>query len=104
MDAVSPTPQDRTPVGPGGKGIFFMPTLETVGLSKIFRKRGGGHVEALLDINTRSRAREFVSIVGASGCGKTTFLRIVDGLLEPSAGKVLLDGREVTKPGPDRGF
>ncbi|HLC27310.1 MAG TPA: ABC transporter ATP-binding protein [bacterium] len=81
-----------------------MPTLETVGLSKIFRKRGGEHVEALRDINLRVETGEFVSIVGASGCGKTTFLRIVDGLLEPSAGKVLLDGREVTKPGPDRGF
>lgn len=81
-----------------------MPTLETVGLSKVFRKRGGERVEALRDINLKVETGEFVSIVGASGCGKTTFLRIIDGLTDPTAGKVLLDGREVTTPGPDRGF
>ncbi len=81
-----------------------MPTLETLGLSKVFRKRDGEQVEALRDINLKVGTGEFVSIVGASGCGKTTFLRIIDGLVEPTAGKVLLNGRQVTKPGPDRGF
>ncbi len=81
-----------------------MPTLETVGLSKVFRKREGEQVEVLRDINLRIETAEFVSIVGASGCGKTTFLRIIDGLLEPTAGKILLDGRQVVRPGPDRGF
>ena len=47
---------------------------------------------------------EFVSIVGPSGCGKTTFLRIVDGLETFDGGVVSIDGREVTKPGPDRAF
>ncbi len=45
---------------------------------------------------------EFVSIVGPSGCGKTTFLSVVDGLIAASAGRILVDGRVVTKPGPDR--
>jgi NitT/TauT family transport system ATP-binding protein len=46
---------------------------------------------------------EFVSIIGPSGCGKTTMMNIVGGFVQPSRGRVLLDGRAVTKPGPDRG-
>src|ERR1700751_1400189 len=45
---------------------------------------------------------EFVSIVGPSGCGKTTFLSVVDGLVAASAGRILVDGRAATRPGPDR--
>ena len=47
---------------------------------------------------------QFGSIVGASGCGKTTFLRILDGLIDKSDGDIVLDGAAVTRPGPDRGF
>src|SRR5260221_2769743 len=48
------------------------------------------------------RSGEFVAIVGPSGCGKTTFLNAVDGLQPISAGSLTLDGRDITKPGPDR--
>ncbi len=48
------------------------------------------------------RPGEFVAIVGPSGCGKTTFLNAVDGLIPIAAGALTLDGREITKPGPDR--
>src|SRR5262249_2232117 len=47
---------------------------------------------------------EFVTLVGPSGCGKTTLLRVIDGLLAPSAGAVLIDEQPVRGPGPDRGF
>jgi NitT/TauT family transport system ATP-binding protein len=43
-------------------------------------------------------------LVGPSGCGKTTFLRILDGLIPRDAGTILLDGKAVIKPGPDKGF
>jgi NitT/TauT family transport system ATP-binding protein len=61
-------------------------------------------LEVLRDINVDVADGEFVSLVGPSGCGKTTFLRIVDGLEPYDSGEVLIDGRAVTKPGPDRGF
>jgi NitT/TauT family transport system ATP-binding protein len=47
---------------------------------------------------------EFISLLGPSGCGKTTILRMVAGLDEPTDGKMLLNGREITGPGPDRGM
>ncbi|MDK1490167.1 ABC transporter ATP-binding protein [Sinorhizobium sp. 7-81] len=47
---------------------------------------------------------ELVSIVGPSGCGKSTFLAAVDGLVAIDGGRILIDEREVTKPGPDRGL
>ena len=46
---------------------------------------------------------EFVSIIGPSGCGKSTLMNLLAGYLQPTQGRVLLDGREVLGPGPDRG-
>ena len=77
--------------------------LETRGLSKTFFK-GDLSVEVLRDINVSIKDGEFVGIVGASGCGKTTFLRLLDGLIEPTSGTVTIDGNVVEKPGPDRAF
>jgi NitT/TauT family transport system ATP-binding protein len=64
----------------------------------------GRRFEALRDVSIQVATGQFISIVGASGCGKTTLLRIADGLVTPTRGQVWVDGRPVTRPGPDRGF
>ena len=64
--------------------------------------RTNSRLRALGGVDLKVMDGEFVSIVGPSGCGKTTFLSVVDGLIPASAGRVLVDGRAVTKPGPDR--
>src|SRR3979411_2785751 len=64
--------------------------------------RTNSRLVALDGINLKIMDGEFVSIVGPSGCGKTTFLSVVDGLIAATSGRILVDGKEVTKPGPDR--
>jgi len=64
--------------------------------------RGNLASQVLKDINLDIARGEFISIIGHSGCGKSTVLNIVAGLLDPSIGGVILDGKEVRGPGPDR--
>jgi NitT/TauT family transport system ATP-binding protein len=61
-------------------------------------------VEALAGINLEVNEGEFFSLVGPSGCGKSTLLYIIGGFIPPSGGKILVDGREVSSPGVDRGI
>jgi nitrate/nitrite transport system ATP-binding protein len=61
-----------------------------------------GAPAVLVDVNLHVNRGEYVAIIGHSGCGKSTLLNIVAGLIEASTGGVLLDGREVNSPGPDR--
>jgi len=72
--------------------------LEVSGLKKEFQPLSGPPVTAIGDVSFRVEARQFVSIVGPSGCGKSTLLQCVAGLMRPTAGTVVLDGREVTGP------
>ena len=80
-----------------------MARLEVEDISKTYGK-GESAVEALADVSMTVDDQEFVSVVGPSGCGKSTLLRIIDGLLAPTAGRVLLDGREIEESGQDRGM
>jgi nitrate/nitrite transport system ATP-binding protein len=61
-----------------------------------------GPLEVLRDVALKVDKGEFVSLIGHSGCGKSTVLNIVAGLLKASTGGVLLENREVDEPGPDR--
>ena len=77
--------------------------LEVKALSREFETPHGS-VTALKNINFKTHKREFVCVIGPSGCGKSTLIRILAGLETPSKGQVLLDGKEVKGPGPDRGM
>jgi len=72
-------------------------------VGKVFPTKSGEMV-ALDQTSFSVNDGEFVTILGPSGCGKSTILRIVAGLEQPSSGRVLLDGKEVKEPGPDRGM
>ena len=77
--------------------------LEVNGLQKEF-DTPQGRVTALKNINFKTYKREFVCVIGPSGCGKSTLIRILAGLESKTGGQVLLDGKEVSGPGPDRGM
>ena len=62
-----------------------------------------GPLKVVEDVSFSIADREFVSIIGPSGCGKTTMMNIVAGFVAPSGGNVLLDGKPVGGPGPERG-
>jgi NitT/TauT family transport system ATP-binding protein len=70
-------------------------------VSKTFQS-ASGTVLALDHVSLQVNEGEFVCLVGASGCGKTTLLNIIAGLEKPDSGNVLADGKPITNPGRDR--
>jgi taurine transport system ATP-binding protein len=78
--------------------------LEVRNVSMRFDLPDGGVVQALKDVSVELAEGELLSVLGPSGCGKTTLLNIIAGFLAPTEGEVLLDGRPVTGPGPERGM
>jgi NitT/TauT family transport system ATP-binding protein len=68
-----------------------------------FDPYAGAHVTAVQDVSLEVKQGEFVSIVGRSGCGKTTLLNMIAGFIPVTGGEILLDGRAIDGPGPDRG-
>ncbi|MFD2263833.1 ABC transporter ATP-binding protein [Lacibacterium aquatile] len=81
-----------------------MSKLQISGVGRIFPGvRGGASVTALQPTDLTIAENDFITILGPSGCGKSTLLRIVAGLDRPTSGQVLLDGRKIEGPGPDRG-
>lgn len=76
------------------------------GLTKVYERVSGREIVrtyALSGVDMAVRPQEFVSLVGPSGCGKTTVLKVIAGLLAPSAGRVEVNGKPVSGTGTDRG-
>ncbi len=86
-----------------------MAYLEIKAASKSYRRNGRSaagadhRLEVLRDINLAIDENEFVCIVGRSGSGKTTLISLIAGLIEPDRGEILLEGKPIDGPGPDRG-
>jgi NitT/TauT family transport system ATP-binding protein len=80
------------------------PLIVVSSLEKTYATRGRTQVHALAGISVEIGAGEFITIVGQSGCGKTTLLKILAGLLQRSAGNVTLRGQPVDEPSRDIGI
>jgi len=89
-----------TPEGPADAQSAETPAVSVKGLSKTYP----GGIEALSDLSLDFPKGQLTSLLGPSGCGKTTLLKIIAGLLEPTSGQVVVNGKPVTGPGPDRAF
>jgi bicarbonate transport system ATP-binding protein len=88
----------RQSVATATNGEPFL-TIENV--SKVYPTKKGPFT-VLDGVNLRVDEGEFICVIGHSGCGKSTLLNMVSGFAFPSDGEVLLQGKRITKPGPDR--
>lgn len=72
------------------------PVLETIDLKMVYHV-GKVDVAALRGVNVEIGEGEYVALMGPSGCGKSTFLHIVGGMLQPTSGRVRIDGEDITE-------
>jgi NitT/TauT family transport system ATP-binding protein len=93
------TPEDQggRPAAPAAG-----PSRGRLELRRVTKRFDGSTHAAVQDIHITCDPGEFVVVVGPSGCGKSTLLNLAAGIVQPDEGEVLIDGRPVTAPGPDR--
>ena len=79
--------------------------LKLDGVSKSFaRVETNDITTALTEVNLEMKSGEFISLVGTSGCGKSTMLRLIAGLIQPTTGKLTVNDEEITGTSPSRGM
>ena len=93
--AMAASTKEKVPAKPLDRYVF----IENVDME--FRSKKGVF-KALDNINLNIQQGEFVSIIGHSGCGKSTVLNLIAGLTQPTKGNLFCAGREISKPGPER--
>jgi NitT/TauT family transport system ATP-binding protein len=88
----------------GGADKSGMSQIVIEGVRHLYRPPRGKPVLALEDVSLSVGTREFVALLGPSGCGKSTLLYLMGGFLPIETGKILIDGKPISGPGPDRGI
>jgi NitT/TauT family transport system ATP-binding protein len=107
---VQPLGPARVPAAAGSASSIAWARMDGQGqiiierVNHTYRPPRGRPVLALSDVSLEVRAREFLALLGPSGCGKSTLLYLVGGFLPTEAGRILVEGRLVSAPGPDRGI
>lgn len=86
------------------RGSMSGPHIVIDKVSHLYRPARGKPVLALDDVSLTVESREFLALLGPSGCGKSTLLYLLGGFLPIEAGSIVVDGKPVTAPGPDRGI
>ena len=76
--------------------------LEVQNVTKIFRSSEKKSITAIKDLSLQVSRGELLCILGPIGCGKSTLLNMIAGFEKPTSGRILLEGREIEGPGPDR--
>jgi NitT/TauT family transport system ATP-binding protein len=89
---------DSAPAARGAQTLLRISNLQ-----KHYRSRDNQDIQALKNINLDINEGEMITVVGPSGCGKTTLLRILSGVLDSSAGEVLIGGKSLNGPSPQLG-
>jgi taurine transport system ATP-binding protein len=80
-----------------------MSLIDIKNLNLIYDSEQSNDVHALKDINLTIGENEFIVVLGASGCGKTSLLNLMAGFLFTDQGEIRINGKPITRPGPDRG-
>jgi NitT/TauT family transport system ATP-binding protein len=78
------------------------PKLSLRAVTKTYQQGSGVRIPAIDDVTLNVGVGEFVCLIGPSGCGKSTLLNLAAGLDRPDSGQVLMDGRSIDGPGPER--
>jgi len=81
-----------------------MSAVEITNISKVFNLGSSNQVDALTDINLSIASGEFVSLIGPSGCGKSTLLRLIANLIEPTSGKLFVNGKSAKQARLDQDY